>query len=178
MNDDLRRIATGLSIWQTSVLVNTGDPVLVINVPPIEQGKFWYVERATVQMQFDSTGANPPSTGDVMGLYLCPPNQPADTESANLVGPAAGSRAILARPIIIFEADLAGLVAAQTTEANLVDLAGVARTTMVSMRALRPILVPSTWTLRAIANLTGDVGGIAATTKMTITLMYAQLDNC
>lgn len=177
MNDcDERFVASQLGIYSDTKLINTANPIMIINTPPVRQGSLWVVERAIVMLEFDFTGAGPPAAGDMIGLYLCPPNQSPTVENATLNGIAAISPAVAARPIIIEEADLKN-ANTKSDQLTLTTFAGAAASWYVSLRTTRKFYVPSLWTVRAIANLQGDNGAIAATTTMFLNLMFAQLDN-
>lgn len=178
MNDNERDLISNLQYLNLQNLINVADPVLFCETQPVQQGTLWIVERATVILTFDNAAAGPPSTGDVISLILCPPNSPNIAESANFVGPKANATAAADRPIVIAQADVAALVLNPTVEAEVINLAGAATSSLVTLRSLRKFYVPSQWKVRAVANLTGDVGGIANTTKLNLSLMYAQLDNC
>jgi hypothetical protein len=176
-DQDERFTASKLVIYSDNRLVNTANPVMVIDTPPVQQGSLWIVERANVTLEFDFTGAGPPAAGDIIGLYICPPNQQPDSDNPTVTGIAAIKPAIASRPIIIEEADLHN-ANTKSDQLTLTTFGGAATSWYVSLRTLRKFYVPSQWTVRAIANLQGDNGGIAGTTIMYMNLMYAQLDNC
>lgn len=183
LDQDERSIATQLSIRSFSQLINTGNPVMVIDTPPVQQGYFWIVERVSVFLEFDFSAAGPPAEGDTLGIYVCPPNQPPSTENATINGIPAIKAAIASRPIIIEQASLNNVLLSTVSAYDQLEVVpfggpGPAKSWFVSLRNKRKFYVPSLWTVRAVANLQGDNGGIAATTLLSMNLMLTQLPNC
>jgi len=146
----------------------------------VQAGNHWRVKNANFQVGIENSapGTFTPSSGDHMGIYICPPSTPG-AESGNAVGIADVATIIGARPIVIVDFPLG--LAYGTYGSDYFNAAidgGINGATYFSLRAPKDFIVPATWNLRAIINLSGSSGGFSANSFGQLNFLYAEESNC
>lgn len=167
------KIASVLGQGQVSSELNVAAAsTFFADTVPVQSDTLWYVERLVAMLQTTFTGAGPFASGDSLSLSLLPPASPVP-ETGNI----AGQVIVAARGIILAEIDLAAVDLAPTNEGDTINYGGVNQVWLATLRMVRPCIVPSTWNLRAIANLSGNSGGLTAAI-LTVNYEYALVPRC
>lgn len=168
-----QKVASALGQGQVSANLNTAiASTFFADTPSVPGGSLWYVARLVAMLTTTFIGSGPFAEGDSLSLCLMPPGSPVPE-----LGNTPGQVIVAARGIILAEIDLAAVDGSPTDEGDTIGYGGVNNVFLASLRMLDSCSVPSTWKLRAIANLSGNSGGLQASV-LTINYLYAVFPTC
>lgn len=143
-----------------------------VDSPKVIGQNFWYVDRLIAMLTATFSGVNVFNPGDSLSLCLLPSGAPIPE-----LGLTPGQIILPSRGMIVAEIDLGAANGVPTIEGDTINYGGANQTFLATLRMLRPCRVPTSWNMRAIANLSANTGSIMSA-NLTLNYQYAVFPWC